>query len=313
MHLLRTANPDPNKENFLLIHGFISSNLHFLCILPYLIKRYNIFIPDTIGMGLSARPQIKFSNPLQCEEYFISIYHLFIKQLFFEGRFNIKKEYYLCGHSLGGFIASRYLLMYPEGIKKALLLSPAGITDYNIPGTNFFQKSSFCFYCAQVCCPACVWPCRIRLQDIYHCCCCHNFIKKHYGIMEVNIDESEIKKNDDGTPFKVDYNKLCQLVSQLTIITLEYPKDLYRCAYYLFKPPPPAAHFPIEKKLMSMNRIPIIFAFGEYDWMDRIGAYRLCKYDPSKYKVFTISKSGHSFTTQNPKEVCALIGQYFEE
>ena len=39
MHLLRTAHPDPNKENFLLIHGFLSSNLHFLGILPYLIKR----------------------------------------------------------------------------------------------------------------------------------------------------------------------------------------------------------------------------------------------------------------------------------
>ena len=142
MHLLRTAYPDPNKENFLLIHGFFSCNLHFISILPYLIKRYNVFMPDTIGMGLSARPQIKFNHPLQCEEYFINIYHLFIKQLFFEGRFNIKKEYYLCGHSLGGFIASRYLLVYPQGIKKAFLLSPAGITDYNIPGTDFFQDSS---------------------------------------------------------------------------------------------------------------------------------------------------------------------------
>ena len=237
MHLLRTAHPDPNKENFLLIHGFLSSNLHFLSLLPYLIKRYNVFIPDTIGMGLSARPQITFTDPIQCEEYFISIYYLFIKQLFFEGRFNIKKEFYLCGHSLGGFISSRYLLKYPQGIKKALLLSPAGITDYNIPGTDFFQNSSCCFHCAQVCCPACVWPCRIRVQNVYHCCCCHNFIKKHYGIMQVNIDESELKKNDDGTQFKVDYNKLLQLVRQLTLLTLDYPKDLYRCAYYLFKPP----------------------------------------------------------------------------
>ena len=134
IHLLRTANPDPNKENFLLIHGFLSCNLYFLGILPYLLKRYNVFIPDTIGMGLSSRPQIHFTSPIQCESYFIGIYQLlFIKSLFFEGRFNIKKEYYLCGHSLGGFLASRYMLLYPEGIKKVLLLSPAGITDYRIP------------------------------------------------------------------------------------------------------------------------------------------------------------------------------------
>ena len=88
MHLLRTANPDPNKENFLLIHGFLSS----LGILPYLVKRYNVFLPDTIGMGLSARPQIKFTNPIQCEEYFIGVYHLFIKGLFFKENLILKKN-----------------------------------------------------------------------------------------------------------------------------------------------------------------------------------------------------------------------------
>jgi len=114
MHLVRTAHPDPNKDNFLLIHGFLSSGLHFFGILPYLIKRYNVFIPDTIGMGLSSRPKKEFTSPVQCESYFISIYHLFIKSIFFQDRYNIKKEYYLCGHSLGGFLMSRYMLLYPE-------------------------------------------------------------------------------------------------------------------------------------------------------------------------------------------------------
>ena len=104
LHLFRTANPSLNKENFLLIHGFLSSGLHFLCLIPYLIKRYNIFIPDTIGMGLSSRPKIKFTSPMQCEEYFLNIYHLVIKNIFFKEKFNIKKEYYLCGHSLGVFL-----------------------------------------------------------------------------------------------------------------------------------------------------------------------------------------------------------------
>ena len=93
IHLFRTANPDPKKENFFLIHGFLSSGLHFICLVPFLIKRYNIFIPDTIGMGLSSRPKIKFRSPMQCENYFISIYHIIIKNIFFKDKFNIKKEY----------------------------------------------------------------------------------------------------------------------------------------------------------------------------------------------------------------------------
>ena len=131
--------------------------------------------------------------------------------------------------------------------------------------------------------------------------------------MGLNIDESEIKKNDDGTDFVVNYQKLSSIIREMTIISLDYPKDLYRCAYYLFKPPPPSAIFPIEKKLIEFNKIPVIFAFGEYDWMDRIGAYRLSRMDPNKYKVFTVSKGGHSFTYENPKELCQIIGQYFEE
>ena len=312
MHLVRTAKPDPNKENFLLIHGFLSSNLHFLSILPFLIKRYNVFIPDTIGMGLSSRPQITFNSPIQCEDYFISMYHLLIKNLFFEGRFNIKKEYYLCGHSLGGFIASRYMLRFPIGIKKALLLSPAGITDYNIPGTYFFAHSSCGFYCSSIFCSTFVWPCGLRVQNLYNCCLCHEFLRNNYGIWNIKLDEDEIKKNKDGTKFIVNYKKLLDLIHKIVVMSLEYPKDLYKCVYYLFKVPPPAAVFPIETKIAFYNKIPIIFCFGENDFMDRTGSYRLVRSNPELYKIFTISKAGHSFALHNPKELCMIIEEFFD-
>ena len=313
MHLVRTAHPDPNKENFLLIHGFLSSGLHFFGLLPYLIKRYNVFIPDTIGMGLSSRPQVKFTSPIQCESYFIGIYHLFIKSLFFENRFNIKKEYYLCGHSLGGFLMSRYMLLYPEGIKKVLLLSPAGITDYRIPGTDFFRDSTAKFFCSAVCCTTLVWPCQLRVQNLYNCCCCHNLIRNHYGIVDLNIDKDEIKKNPDGSEFEIDFIKLKAAIAELTVISLDYPSDLYKCAYYMFAPPPPAAILPVEQKIRDYNKLDVIICFGEYDWMDKIGAYRLQKFNPDRYKVFTISKGGHSFALNNPKEVCSIIEQYFRD
>ena len=313
IHTLRTANPDPNKKNFLLIHGFLSSSLHYICILPYLVKRYNIFIPDTIGMGLSSRPQVKFTSSIQCEFFFLNVYHIFINELFFSGRYNIKKEYYLCGHSLGGFIASRYMLKYPIGIKKVLLLSPAGITDYKIPGTNFLEYTRPCWKCAIICCPTCVWPCKLRLQRAYKCCCCHNKIKQAFGNKKIHIYEKEIKNNPDGSKFNVDYPKISNLLKQLTGLSLDYPKDLYKCAYYLFGVPPPASFNPIEKALMEFNKINVIFAFGQKDWMDRTGAYRLSQFDPQKYKVFTVSNGGHSFARQNPEELCAIIGEYFPE
>ena len=268
IHLLRTANPDPNKENFLLIHGFLSCNLYFLGILPYLLKRY---------------------------------------------RFNIKKEYYLCGHSLGGFLASRYMLLYPEGIKKVLLLSPAGITDYRIPGTDYFRDSSNKFFCCAVCCTSLVWPCQLRVQNLYNCCCFHNIIRNHYGIKKLNIYKEEIKPNPDGSEFKIDYVTLRKALNELTVASLDYPKDLYRCAYYMFAPNAPAALLPAEQKIRDFNKLQCIICFGQYDFMDKIGSYRLKKFNPERYKVFTISNGGHNFVFQNPKELCTIIEQYFND
>ena len=313
IHLLRNINLDPNKQNFLLIHGFLSSSLHFICLLPYLIKRYNVFIPDTIGMGLSCRPQITFNDPEQCENYFINKFHLLINELFFSGRFNIKQEYYLCGHSLGGFFSSRYMLKYPKGIKKLLLLSPAGITDYSIPGTNFFEHTSCCWYCAIVCAPTCVWPCKLRLQRAYKCCCCKSKLKQAFGNKKIHLYENEIKNNPDGSKFFINYPKISSILKQLTVLSLDYPKDLYKCAYYLFGVPPPSSFRPVEKNIMYYNKIDIIFAFGQKDWMDRTGAYRLSKFNPNRYKVFTISNGGHSFSRQNPEELSMIIEEYFPQ
>ena len=306
-HLIRTANPDINKDNFFLIHGFISSGMHFICILPYLIKRYNIFIPDTIGMGLSARPQVEFTSPIQCEDYFINIYHVIIENIFFKNRFNIKEEYYLCGHSLGGFIASRYMLKYPKGIKKVLLLSPCGITDYHIKGTNMNPDDSNCLFCSKTIFPSLFWPCKLRVQNFYRCSCFKNTIKRFYGKYVFNIDENEIKKNKDGTKFIVDKRKISEILEKLAILSLDYPDDLYECIYYILTVPPPAALLPIEIKLMKLNKKQIIFVFGRDDFMDKIGAYRLNKYNPDLYKVFTLRYGSHSFALENP----LIINDFF--
>ena len=312
-HLIRTANPDPNKNNFILIHGFISSGMHYIGVLPYLIKRYNIFIPDTIGMGLSARPQVEFTSSKQCEEYFIKFYHVIIEYIFFRKKYNVKEEYYLCGHSLGGFFASRYMLKYPKGIKKVLLLSPLGITDYLKKETYMDGNMSCCFCCITKTFPALFYPCKLRLQSIYRCCCCaRKPIKKFYE-EKVNFDLNEIKRNKDGTEFKVDIDKIAEILGKLGILALEYPDDLYSCVYYIFELPPTATKFPIENQILSSNKIQIIFAFGETDFMDRDGAYRLAKSNSDLYKVFTVKDGDHSFSMQNPKELCQIISQFFDE
>ena len=37
------------------------------------------------------------------------------------------KDFYLSGHSFGGYLVSNYAVKYPQYIKKLLLLSPIGV------------------------------------------------------------------------------------------------------------------------------------------------------------------------------------------
>ena len=125
------------------------------------------------------------------------------------------------------------------------------------------------------------------------------------------INNEEIKRNEDGSEFKVNEDKISEILKKLYIISLEYPNDLYECAFYIFTPNPPYVLNPIEKKIISLNKIDIIFVYGENDMVDRMGAYRLQQYDNNKYKVFTIKNGNHSLALESPKELCVIIGQYF--
>ena len=310
VHLLRTAKLNPNKENFLLIHGFLSSSTHFLSVLPYLLLKYNVFIPDTIGMGLSSRPQIDFDSPEECESYFNEIIYLLVSKIFLSDRYNIKKDFYIGGHSLGGFMVSHYMIKYPIGIKKVLLLSSAGITDYRIKGTNIHKEAGKCFGCL-LSFISCCWACKPRIQCCYRCICCRKLVKTFMESYSIVIDQTYIKKNKDGTPFIVDVNKVNEILGKLSKLTLDFPDDIYKCIYYLFTLPPPASVNPVELKMLYNSKLSCIFVYGENDWMDRTGAFRLCQQDRDRFKLYIVRNSGHSFAMENPKGLENILDIYF--
>ena len=250
VHLLRSAKLDPNKENFLLIHGFLSSSTHFLSVLPFLLQRYNVFIPDTIGMGLSSRPQVKFKSPQHCEDYFIEMIYIIVKKIIFSGDYKIKNDYYIGGHSLGGFMVSHYILKYPKGIKKVLLLSAAGITDYHIKGTDIHKEAGSLFGCMMSFLGFC-WACKPRLQCCYKWCCCKKLINSFMETYSITIDKEYIKKNKDGTNFELDIDRINYLLGQLSRLTLDFPDDIYKCMYYMFTLPPPASVNPVELQFLN--------------------------------------------------------------
>jgi cardiolipin-specific phospholipase len=77
-------------------------------------------------MGASSRPENFDAENISAEDtinYFIE--HLERWRI---GMDNLT-DFYLAGHSLGGYIVGCYALKYHQHIKKLLLLSPIGIMD----------------------------------------------------------------------------------------------------------------------------------------------------------------------------------------
>ncbi len=84
---------------------------------------YRVIVPDQIGWGKSAKPDIRYSFQLLAMNTAQLLDALGIKNVV------------LAGHSTGGMLAVRFALMYPERVTQLVLEDPIGLEDYrvNIP------------------------------------------------------------------------------------------------------------------------------------------------------------------------------------
>jgi pimeloyl-ACP methyl ester carboxylesterase len=114
--------PEVEKGTFLLLHGKNFNGAYFrsLAILLYK-KGYRVIIPDQIGFGKSSKPEgYQFSFQELARQNRFLLDHLGIKQA------------NLLGHSMGGMLAMRYALMYPETVKRLYLVNPIGLEDWKL-------------------------------------------------------------------------------------------------------------------------------------------------------------------------------------
>ncbi|WP_426473601.1 alpha/beta fold hydrolase [Chryseobacterium balustinum] len=84
-------------------------------------KGFRVIIPDQIGFGKSSKPQ----------NYQFSFAQLASNTKAILDDLKIDKIIVL-GHSMGGMVATRFTLMYPETVEKLILENPIGLEDYKV-------------------------------------------------------------------------------------------------------------------------------------------------------------------------------------
>jgi pimeloyl-ACP methyl ester carboxylesterase len=109
----------PNGNTVMLFHGKNFAGYYWTNVINALTaKGYRVVVPDQVGFGKSDKALIHYSFHLLAR---------FNKQLL--DTLGINKVT-LMGHSMGGMLATRFTLLYPDRVNKLLLEDPIGLEDY---------------------------------------------------------------------------------------------------------------------------------------------------------------------------------------
>jgi len=112
----------PNGKAVLLLHGKNFAAAYWdSTALALSEKGFRVIMPDQIGFGKSSKP-----------EHFQYSFHLLARNTkILLDSLKLQKVTVL-GHSMGGMLATRFALMYPQYTEKLVLENPIGLEDYKV-------------------------------------------------------------------------------------------------------------------------------------------------------------------------------------
>jgi pimeloyl-ACP methyl ester carboxylesterase len=109
----------PAAKTVVLFHGKNFFGAYWKDTIEVLNKAgFRVIVPDQIGFGKSSKPNVHYSFHLLAENTKKLLDSLGLKQAA------------IVGHSMGGMVATRFALMYPEFTTRLVLENPIGLEDY---------------------------------------------------------------------------------------------------------------------------------------------------------------------------------------
>jgi len=110
---------DNNGKTVILLHGKNFFGEYWRETIKYLTANgYRVIVPDQLGFGKSSKPEIYYTFQMMAYNTKTLLDSLGIKKAA------------VVGHSMGGMLAARFALMYPDITTKLVLENPIGLEDY---------------------------------------------------------------------------------------------------------------------------------------------------------------------------------------
>lgn len=111
-----------NGHNIMLLHGKNFSAAYWRTTIQALTQKgYRVIAPDQIGFGKSSKPaHLQYTFQLLAQNTKAILDTLGISKTS------------ILGHSMGGMVATRFVLMYPQIVEKFILENPLGLEDWKL-------------------------------------------------------------------------------------------------------------------------------------------------------------------------------------
>ncbi|MGA0558401.1 alpha/beta fold hydrolase [Larkinella sp. VNQ87] len=108
-----------NGQTVMLLHGKNFGGYYWKNTIATLTQQgFRVIVPDQIGFGRSSKPIVDYSFHLLASITKALLDSLDIRQTV------------VVGHSMGGMVATRFALLYPQTVSKLVLENPIGLEDY---------------------------------------------------------------------------------------------------------------------------------------------------------------------------------------
>ncbi|MBD2751465.1 alpha/beta fold hydrolase [Spirosoma validum] len=110
---------NPTGKSAILFHGKNFNGTYWRDVISFLSKAgYRVIVPDQVGWGKSDYPDLHYSFHALAANNKRLLDSLKIKNVT------------VIAHSMGGMLATRFTLLYPEVVSKLILENPIGLEDY---------------------------------------------------------------------------------------------------------------------------------------------------------------------------------------
>lgn len=272
----------PSLPPLILLHGYCGASMIFYKILKQLSTEFYVIMIDLLGMGRSSRPSFPYTRLNDCENFFVECLENFRK-------IENLHSFTLAGHSFGGYIAGCYAISYPQYIEKIFLLSPIGVSE---PPPNWdyiesLKKKSWkrrwimkflSFFWVRNITPVSIFR---KIGPF------SQFLMKTYSRYKL----SNLGQDQEVMQSYLEQINLLPASGELALIYILNPGGV--------------SIKPLWRRLGVLS-IPIIFIFGDSDWISPEGAEQAATINPHVC-IKIIENSGHDLYWDNPSQLVSKI------